>query len=450
MATSTTPTGIVQTPSFYAQNNFSALAIQSIKAKRAAQEAAKHQAAAQHHAAQQSAAQHHVAAQNAQLAMQQRQMAGSFTIPSNAPGSFSGSFTAAPSFVHTSLPPPSTLTTQPPRSINTSAPPPRANGKVQPYTSTTPRPQRPVNSYMPPERAWSFNNQRTETFSSINSVDADEELILHPRMNRVSSHTITSSQSRYEADAASILKGAFGDTLVTAKPQQVQDSTGAMQQRAALRQQNAPASMLHSLLMKRHGQQKIFLMRHGESEGNVSRFDVLDPNLTQVGAMQAKSWQELVGEFGAEIVLISPLRRTVQTACNAFANENVPFLLCRCAREFGWGCAENTISLEKASMDDMLRELPHGHAVQGIHEALYPGLDDPMDEYESLDRLKTVLASRPENVIMVVCHYGVISALTGSRAKNGDVYECTWGSDDEMKVVARHRNPLADTSCLCG
>merc|ERR1712192_17540 len=191
-------------------------------------------------------------------------------------------------------------------------------------------------------------------------------------------------------------------------------------------------------------------MRHGESEGNVSRYDVADPNLTQVGLMQAKSWQETVGEFGAELVLVSPLRRTVQTACHAFSNEQVPFLLCRSAREFGWGCAENTIMSDQHSMDAMLQDLPQGDEIQGIHEALYPGLDDPLDEYESLDRLKITLASRPEDVIMVVCHYGVISALTGNRAKNGDVYECNWGCDDELKAVARHRNPLSDQTCLCG
>jgi|Transcript_104300 broad specificity phosphatase PhoE len=410
MATSTTP--IVQTSSFYASTSFSALQMQSLQAQWAAQKAAQ-QVAAQHHAAQQTAA----ANQNA--AVRQTSTANAQLRAHQARRNLGGSFTNAPSFV--SVAPPSTLTTRPPQSINTT----QTASKVLPTSSVR----------SPPEKTWSFE--------SVRSNEEEEELILHPKIARVS------SQKKYEADAASILQGAFGNKMVTGKPVQVQDSRGAMQQRAALRM-DASASMLHGLVLNRRGKQKIFLMRHGESEGNVSKYDVSDPNLTQLGLMQAKSWQEVVGEFGAEVVLVSPLRRTVQTACHAFASEDVPFVFCRSAREFGWGCAENTISLDVYTMDDMLRELPHGDEIQGMTEALCPGPDDPMDEYESLDRLKLVLAGRPENIVMVVCHYGVISALTGNRAKNGDVYECTWGEDDELKVIARHRNPLSDQGCLCG
>jgi len=191
-------------------------------------------------------------------------------------------------------------------------------------------------------------------------------------------------------------------------------------------------------------------MRHGESEANISRRDVPDPNLTKLGLAQAKSWQETVGDLEADIVLVSPLRRAVQTACHAFHYEETPMLVCRFAREIGWGCGENTVHSTTDSMHKMLETLPRGDELYGVKEGLHPGPDDPATEMESLQRLKMVLASRPEDTIVVVCHFGVIAATTGCRAKNGDVYECDWGYNDELRVVARHKTPLADQPCTCG
>lgn len=209
-------------------------------------------------------------------------------------------------------------------------------------------------------------------------------------------------------------------------------------------------SPIRMLLAKRHTPQKIYLMRHGESEANISRRDIPDPNLTHLGLAQAKSWQETIGDLGADIVLVSPLRRAVQTACHAFHFEEVPMLFCRFAREIGWCCNENTIHSSVGSMNQMLKTLPRGDEVYGMKEALTPAADDPKEEMESLQRFKMVLASRPENTVVVVCHFGVIAATSGCRAKNGDVYECDWGYNDELRVVARHKTPLADQPCICG
>jgi len=191
-------------------------------------------------------------------------------------------------------------------------------------------------------------------------------------------------------------------------------------------------------------------MRHGESEANISRRDVPDPNLTHLGLAQAKSWQETIGDLAPDLVLVSPLRRAVQTACHAFQYEEVPMLLCRFAREIGWSANENTIYSTSAMMNKMLQKLPRGDEVYGVKEALTAGLDDPATEMDSLQRLKMVLAGRPESTIVVVCHFGVIAATSGCRAKNGDVYECDWGYNDELRVMARHKTPLADSPCICG
>lgn len=208
---------------------------------------------------------------------------------------------------------------------------------------------------------------------------------------------------------------------------------------------------LRALLAARTGPpQTIFFMRHGESEANLARRDVPDPNLTKLGLAQAKSWQETIGMLEPDIALVSPLRRAIATALHAFAFEDVPLHLCRYAREIGWVANENTIFSDPESFAQLLEQLPRGDEVTGIEEALVPGADDPTDELASLQRLRIEIAKRPESRVAVVCHFGVIATLCGCRAKNGDIYECQWGANEELRVLQRHKTPLSDANCVCG
>jgi len=302
--------------------------------------------------------------------------------------------------------------------------------------------------------------------------DKQEELNLHPSLANLKKN------APFEADAASILTGAMGGVMNTGvaedwaqrtvrqqNPLQKTESQLVMAQAQMLglkeqrRRQDAaaaagtvakPVSPIRAILANRPYRQKIYLMRHGESEANISRRDVPDPNLTHLGHAQAKSWQESIGDFQADIVLVSPLRRAVMTACHAFSYEEVPMVFCRFAREIGWSCNENTIHSTPASMEKLLDSLTRGDEIVGVKEALIAGPDDPADEMASLQRLKIAIASRTEHNIVVVCHFGVIAALTGCRAKNGDIYECEWGYNDELNTIQRHKTPISDQQCICG
>lgn len=308
------------------------------------------------------------------------------------------------------------------------------------------------------------------SFASFASNDCQEELNLHPRLNK------QRKQTPYEADANSILSNVMGGVLSQGIPEgilaerrtrqcnplqktesQLIASAAQSLALAEQRRRRESQAMVHSapspiraLLAARPYRQKIYFLRHGESEANISRRDVPDPNLTNLGLAQAKSWQESIGDLGADIVLVSPLRRAVQTACHAFAYEEVPMLLCRFAREIGWSANENTIHSTPAQLEAMMEDLPRGDEVHGVREALIPGADDPYDEMASIQRLKVELAKRPERTIVVVCHFGVIATLCGTRAKNGDVFECEWGANEEFNVLMRHKTPLSEQRCVCG
>eukprot|EP01043_Picozoa_sp_COSAG02_P068553 COSAG02_NODE_11424_length_1727_cov_0.836609_2_plen_358_part_00 len=178
----------------------------------------------------------------------------------------------------------------------------------------------------------------------------------------------------------------------------------------------------------------IILLRHGESIANVmsrageSTACLHDPHLTAEGERQASSWQQISREWGAQVVLCSPLRRTLHTALLAFDEaagppiEIVPLL-----REYHWESAQN-----RGNTAEMLQaELAAWGGIGRVDPASLVCLDTPtlhwdpaaeacMSHEELKGRCRAVfesgqltaeLLSRPEKVVIAVSHYGTIHGL---------------------------------------
>lgn len=202
------------------------------------------------------------------------------------------------------------------------------------------------------------------------------------------------------------------------------------------------------------GPERVLLLRHGQSEANATGDDVPDAPLTESGKLQAQSWRGKIGDLGADVVLISPLRRAVQTACLAFEGDTAPMELCRAAREMWWNERANHPGTP-AQMRKLLTTLPRGDEVQEVDDALVEGPDEPADEYASVRQLEQILAMRPERTVAVVCHWGVINSLCGASPGNCDILECmlkqpgrTGRSNAQcLKVVKQHRPPAGPRTC---
>eukprot|EP00026_Physarum_polycephalum_P015029 Phypoly_transcript_15611.p1 GENE.Phypoly_transcript_15611~~Phypoly_transcript_15611.p1 ORF type:complete len:252 (+),score=42.34 Phypoly_transcript_15611:49-756(+) len=66
----------------------------------------------------------------------------------------------------------------------------------------------------------------------------------------------------------------------------------------------------------------IHLIRHGQAQHNVdNKYDILDPTLTALGNQQAKDLGKRFESIDVQLVVVSPLRRTVETALNVFASD---------------------------------------------------------------------------------------------------------------------------------
>lgn len=172
----------------------------------------------------------------------------------------------------------------------------------------------------------------------------------------------------------------------------------------------------------------IYLIRHGESLGQKADSEVArrnDKNLIDCGLSKLGMWQAEVQirnllteeEMNSiELVVSSPLTRAIQTAVLAFPDK--PILIHYDLREVGTLIPENIPRPMKQVFDDL--DIPPT-VYNNIDYSTYqpdnwPKNHDVTPKVVRNDRIRnvfqSVIATRPERIIAVICHYHVIrSAL---------------------------------------
>lgn len=203
-----------------------------------------------------------------------------------------------------------------------------------------------------------------------------------------------------------------------------------------------------------HGQGKeVLFIRHGQSMANAAGGEAdktpmsdrwLDAPMTALGRHQADSWKGVAPTWSVDEVICSPLSRAMETACRIFQHCDAPIIVTPHAREGWWHCTENRgrplagiysgtdgVTAEKRWPTPL--DLPGSHKLRALDAVQsQPPYWDPTGEAaaaanedllfnmwrDGLEELKrTILASQARR-LAVVCHWGVIEALTGFDADN--------------------------------
>lgn len=165
----------------------------------------------------------------------------------------------------------------------------------------------------------------------------------------------------------------------------------------------------------------MILIRHGQTLFNLhfgaTRQDpgIEDPGLTQIGREQAvAAAAALAAEDVAELV-VSPYRRTLETAAIIATELDLPIRVEPLIRErMGFACDIGTVRSELAA-------LWPAHAFDHLDERWWHHEDEP----EALLQERCVafrdsMATRDDwRRVAVVTHWGVIRALTGRTVQNG-------------------------------
>jgi len=200
----------------------------------------------------------------------------------------------------------------------------------------------------------------------------------------------------------------------------------------------------------------VLFVRHVQGIHNVEKnplayfnfMKTLDPGMTEKGRAQAESW---LGKFEVlpenTLVLVSPLKRTAQTACIALQDQKVSMQLCSRAREQWWASKDNQTA-PRRELEEELAGLPGGSNLNLNDIAVEMGFSESAtDEEESWKELGDLLAERTEGTIVVVSHDETIRKLmlaSGHQKKmqNAEVLTTTLTRTGKFSNLSSRLCPL--------
>ena len=144
----------------------------------------------------------------------------------------------------------------------------------------------------------------------------------------------------------------------------------------------------------------IYVVRHGETEWNKSNrlMGKCDISLNDEGIAQAKELSKKLEELSFDLIITSPLKRTVQTSEIISRDKKVPFITDAGLEERNFGELRglNPLSIDYKSYWDYYRNKPlkDGEDMQTFFNRVYNALDNIVLKYKDID-------------ILLVLHYGV-------------------------------------------
>jgi broad specificity phosphatase PhoE len=230
-------------------------------------------------------------------------------------------------------------------------------------------------------------------------------------------------------------------------------------------------NLIDPLLTGKDGLKITVKNEQGEEETKTSEKKPKVPH----GEDQAESWAPIIGDFKPDVVLMSPLRRCVQTGCLAFSKcEAIKMRLVRRAREAGWKMEHGDTQFGPvADLRSLLEdyELKYNRVVEKFDDAVVSNDDDdvestwPVEENrekknETFNRehAKAFINMLEQMVqqglkVFVVTHGCLIDKITTRKwcgvfpshlrpwTDNAEVLVCEFAAAGELKVVERFQHP---------
>jgi broad specificity phosphatase PhoE len=166
----------------------------------------------------------------------------------------------------------------------------------------------------------------------------------------------------------------------------------------------------------------MILIRHGQSEWNAvfsrTRIDpgIPDPPLTEVGREQALRVAEALATRALSRLVVSPYRRTLQTAEIIGAALGLPIEVEPAVRErAAYSCDVGT---PRSRLSTAWPQLSFDH----LDEVWWPPVESDAELAVRCSRFRGRMRAVDDwQQVAVVTHWGFIRGLTGLEARNGEV-----------------------------
>eukprot|EP01083_Nonionella_stella_P036273 98985_1 len=179
----------------------------------------------------------------------------------------------------------------------------------------------------------------------------------------------------------------------------------------------------------------IAFIRHAQAMNNIDSYywDVANTWLTEQGEKSVKSLRKMKLEKtdfydNIELVVSSPLLRTLQTSYHIFEGRNIPMMVSKHITEcYSATCDEGT------PKTNFLKKYPQFTQYKGwdaLEENWWPN-DYNDNERHRMKLFTQFLYQRPEQCVAVVSHSSFLSGYLGRGFANAEInwYQCTMTKD---------------------
>lgn len=200
------------------------------------------------------------------------------------------------------------------------------------------------------------------------------------------------------------------------------------------------------------------LIRHGQGEHNPRRNPLAlaflpsllkrDAPLTGKGKRQAQALEEPMSAMPFELIVVSPLTRTIQTATEIFSTHPTPKRLCHlmCERTI----FPSDVGTPKAGLLAKHPQIAQWQGFDELPDEFWPPRSFKNAEQEVAARVlefKEWLLLRPESCLCLVGHSAFFSTMTSlPKLANCEDFWCELRSDGE--IVPCTRLPPPPSTCI--
>jgi len=160
-----------------------------------------------------------------------------------------------------------------------------------------------------------------------------------------------------------------------------------------------------------------------------------DAPLTRKGKRQARALRDQMSKRPFEIIVVSPLSRTIQTATEIFGQSDVPKCLCHLM------CERSMMPSDTGTpSSELISKHPHVSSWSGLchlPEEYWPKVSGKKaaekDVAERVEHFKTWLLARPETCMALVGHSAFFRTMTGQpKLGNCEAFWCELRANGDL------------------
>ena len=173
----------------------------------------------------------------------------------------------------------------------------------------------------------------------------------------------------------------------------------------------------------------LYCIRHGLAEHNINYFKYgcktfydpkfVDTSLVEEGFKQASTLGETWSEINdIELVVVSPLKRTLQTATRIFRGKSVPMISFELVREYPIGGQTCNKRSQKEYLMNTFPNINFDDIKEGEDHLWDPEKEESIHELDlRINIFKKFIEGRPEKNIALVSHASFIGQLKDKHIK---------------------------------